>query len=286
MPDATLALGGTAIIPYEITGAICSPEEFRANLKIDFSELVRKKGSIDYLPWAEIVRTLHQQVPHCTYGFVEATDGSVVHYTPTGNAYLRPYMTRYIPAAASPDKQAFIVKSPPGFFPISNMAARHKAIENPDIRAIDNCLRRAVAKEIGIHTGIGLQLWAASDPFDEIDDDAVTFGGAASRGPSTAPVAAPKREERANPVMSVLETLNKAADSAGLSEHGKATFAKVLNISSWDKINPDQAAKVMPILSDPDKVKLYNAGKNSKGATVNPKDEKQEIAELAAAFRK
>lgn len=194
-------------------------------------------------------------------------------------------MTRYIPAAASPDKQAFIVKSPPGFFPISNMAARHKAIENPDIRAIDNCLRRAIAKEIGIHTGIGLQLWAASDPFDEIDDDAATFNGAASRGAYAAPVAAPKREEKAKPA-SVLEALNKAADSAGLSSHGKATFAKVLNISSWDKINPEQAAKVMPILSDPDKVKLYNAGKNSKGATVNPKDEKQEIAELAAAFRK
>ena len=69
-----------------VVGAVCSPQEFAENLKLDFSAIVRKKGSIDYLPWAEIVRTLHQKVSGCTYGFKEAADGSIIHYTPDKNA--------------------------------------------------------------------------------------------------------------------------------------------------------------------------------------------------------
>lgn len=275
--------------PLNIIGAICSPEEFAENLKVDFSSLVRKKGSIDYLPWAEIVRAMHRQVSFCTYGFHDSPDGSLIHYTPDRNAYLRPYLTRLVSA---PDGTRFHVISPPGFFPISNMAARHKAMVDPDIRAIDNCLRRAIAKEIGIHTGLGLSLWAASDPFDEIEDEAATF--APTSGTAAIPtrtvarggmgVAAPTSTSAPSGA-TTLERLNKAAEACGLTDHGKQTVAMAAKTESWDKIDDANAAKIIPLLGNADNVKLYNAGKNSKGRTINPKSQEQEMAELAAAFK-
>lgn len=267
--------------PLNIIGAICSPEEFAENLKVDFSSLVRKKGSIDYLPWAEIVRAMHRQVSFCTYGFHDSPDGSLIHYTPDRNAYLRPYLTRLVSA---PDDTKFHVISPPGFFPISNMAARHKAMVDPDIRAIDNCLRRAIAKEIGIHTGLGLSLWAASDPFDEIEDEAANFSSSAGAAPVPSKTIARGTASSPSPA-SVMERLEKAAAASGLTDHGKRTVAMAARVESWEKVDEVNAAKIIPMLGNADNVKLYNAGKNSKGKTINPKSQEQEMSELAAAFK-
>lgn len=260
-----------------VPGAICSNAEFSENLKINFTSLIRKKGSIDYLPWAEIVRTLHKQVSGCTYGFFDSPDGSVIHYTPTKNAYLRPYLTRFFP------EQDLIITSPPGFFPISNMAVRHKAIEDPDIRAIDNCLRRAIAKEIGVHTGIGLSLWAASDPFDEIDDEAANFSGKPGAAQARAGLVQLARAAE-SPVAT--PSLGETASKAGLSEHGRKTIFKALSVESWNEVTADKQRKVFDVLSNPDNIKLFNAGKNTKGVTILPMSKEEEMADLAAAFKK
>lgn len=269
-----------------VQGAICTPEEFADNLKLDFSAIMRKKGSIDYLPWAEIVRALHQKVPGCTYGFREADEnGGIIFYTPDRNAYLRPYLIRHA--------SGHIVMSPPGFFPISNMAARHKAMVDPDIRAIDNCLRRAIAKEIGVHTGIGLQLWASQDPYDEVEDEAVSFNGSAKtippaivRGGVTSSGAAALTKAAAEPEVGTLAKLNQAAKAAGLDEWGKATVAKAARVESWEKLRSDQAPKIIQLLGDADHVKMFNAGKNTKGQAINPKSKEDEIIELVQAFGK
>ena len=261
-------------------GAVCTTEEFAENLKIDFSSLIRKKGSIDYLPWAEIVRTLHKQVSNCTYGFKETHEGSMIHYTPTDNAYLRPYLIRRI---VSTTGETQIVETPPGFFPVSNMAARHKAMSSPDIRAIDNCLRRAIAKEIGIHTGIGLALWAASDPFDEIEDAAVYFGAASTSrvvGVGTEPPA----QRGSSPA--VASSIDPAAEAAGLTDHGKQTIAIAVRADSWKAIPADKAPKIVQLLADPDKVSLFNSGRNSQGKVINPMAKEDEVRELVAAFEK
>ena len=263
-------------ISAPVIGAICTPQEFAENLKVDFSSMVRKKGSIDYLPWAEIVRSMHRQVSFCTYGFLDSQEGSIIHYTPDRNAYLRPYLTRLVNLEGG---QRMTVLSPPGFFPVSNMAARHKAMVDPDIRAIDNCLRRAIAKEIGIHTGLGLSLWASSDPFDEIEEEAASFPDSAPRSRGAAP--SPSKSSAAT---SLLDKLNKAAEACGLTEHGKQTVAMAVRVDSWTSIDETIAAKIIPVLGNSDNVKLYNAGKNSKGKSINPKSKEQEMAELAAAF--
>lgn len=273
-----------------ITAAICTLEEFAENLKLDFSAIVRKKGAIDYLPWAEIVRSLHQRVQGCTYGFKEADNGSLVHYTPDRNAYLRPYLTRYYP------DHALVVESPAGFFPVSNMSARHKAMVDPDIRAIDNCLRRAIAKEIGVHTGIGLQLWASQDPYDEAEEEDLPKPSAGSRPsergrpPTDSPNGSSPAVSRlaaasAAPAVDMAEKLVKAAEAAGLTPHGQATVAKAVSVESWVLIPPEKAPKIMQILADSDKVKLLNAGKNTQGKTINPKDPEMEVKELVEAFK-
>jgi len=261
-------------------GAICNPEEFARNLELDFSSMVRKKGSIDYLPWAEIVRTLHKCVPFCTYGFMDGRDGSIIHYTPINEGYLRPYLTRVNPETGA------VVTTPPGFFPISNMAARHKAITNPDIRAIDNCLRRAIAKEIGIHTGIGLHLWAASDPFDEVDDDAVNFSGSAKPSRTVSKASTSPSTSPGTTTEDLRAKLLEACDKSGLDEHGRQTIAKVLGADDIINIPATQILKIMQLLSVKDNVLLFNAGKNTKGKTVNPKTPEQETRELVEAFKK
>lgn len=277
--------------PTRIVGSICTPEEFDDNLKIDFSKYTRKKGSIDYVPWAELVRTLHKKVPNCTYGFKEGPDGSMIFYTPEKNAYLRPYLIRRY---MKEGEVTLEVMSPPGFFPISNMRARHAAIIGPNIRDIDNCLRRAIAKEIGVMTGIGLQLWAADDPYDLVDEEepceeptkrssATTASTSGSNGSSVKErgvSASVGRSEGSKPL-----DLDKAAEAAGLDEHGKQTIAKAVRADSWASIPDEKAPKIIQTLANPDNIKLLNAGKNTQGKTINPKTMEQEMEELAAAFK-
>jgi hypothetical protein len=270
----------------EMLRAICSPEEFADNLRLDFSPIMKKKAGLDYIPWAEVVRALHQKIAYCTYAFEEnGENGDIIFYTPNHNAYVRPYLTRYYP------EDHLTVTSPSGFFPISNMAARHKAVEHPDIRMIDNCLRRAIAKEIGLQTGIGLSLWADSDPYDEVEDSPLSGSATpstsrskavsvlAARGAATPP------EEPSNGSDSPLDRLNRAATAAGLTGHGKQTVAVVARVGSWDDIPAERIPKILQALCDADKVKLYNAGRNSAGKEVNPRDPGEEKLELAAALK-
>jgi hypothetical protein len=277
-----------------IEGAICLPVEFDTNLNVDFSELVKKKGSIDYLPWGEIVRTLHKAVPGCTYGFKSAPDGSIIHYTPTRNAYLRPYLTRrfYDPELKRHD---LVIETPPGFFPISNMSARHKAMEDPDIRNIDNCLRRAVAKEIGIHTGLGLGLWADSDPYDLADEDEeaaspkpqkVTVRGSTDGSKNGSATSAPIGSRGgSSPAASNREKLNVAAEKSGLSPHGQATVAVAVRADSWDKIPEDKIPRIITLIASSDYVKLFNSGRNTAGKEINRKDSATETMEIVNAFK-
>ena len=271
--------------PTKIIGAVCQPKEFDENLKIDFSGFVKSKGGVSYLPWAEIVRTLHKAVPNCTYGFKEAPDGSLVHYTPDKGAYFRPYLTRYWVNVEG--EIVVVIETPPGFFPVSNMGSRHKALVSPDIRAIDNTLRRAVAKEIGVMTGIGLQLWAHEDPYDLVDDEdepAPSSAGVAAlmrSGLKTASTPAPSAN---GAVSGSTDALDKAGDASGLTEHGKKTIAVALRAESWSQIPADKSPKIIQLLADPDNVKLFNAGKNSSGKTINPKSPEEETKELVAAF--
>lgn len=279
-----------------IEGAICTPAEYDENLKVDFSSVIKKKGSIDYVPWGEIVRTLHKAVPGCTYGFKSAPDGSLIHYTPTRNAYLRPYLTRRFIDPAKPG-ESLIVESPAGFFPISNMASRHKAIEDPDIRSIDNCLRRAVAKEIGIHTGLGLALWADSDPYDLVEEEdpskltrlTVTGSIAGSSGTKTTEAPAASRgvssQKRADQP-SIRDRMEQAAENGGLNSHGKQTVAIAVKADSWDAIPDDKIPRIMSLLGSNDHVKLFNAGRNSSGKEINPKDPQAETREIVEAFKK
>lgn len=280
-----------------IIGAICSPTEFDDNLKIDFSSFIRSKGGISYLPWAEIVRTLHKKISGCTYGFKPAADGGMVHYTPDGGAYFRPYLTRCFFTPEGGINR--VVETPPGFFPVSAMASRHKALVNPDIRHIDNCLRRCIAKEIGLMTGIGLQLWAAEDPYDLSDEEedsctessktakSSTIG---SRGTdksvtrASAPTAAPGRVNSPSGAAPGV-SLNSAAEAAGLTEHGKQTIAMAVRAESWDQIPPDKVLRIIPLLASADNVKLFNDGRNSSGKVINPKSKEQETRELVDAFR-
>ena len=266
-----------------IVAAICTPEEYAENLKLDFSSIVRKKGSIDYIPYAHIIRSLHQNVPGCTYGFLSSgKHGEIIFYTSDNNAYVRPYLTRLIQGdelifdsakkeMVQPIGETYIISTPPGFFPISNMAARHRAIANPDIRQVDNCLRRAIAKEIGMHTGIGMALWADSDPYDEVEDSAVTFDR------NSTPQTNGNKPQPPN--------LNDVAEKVGLDEHGKKTIALCVKVDSFNDIPDEIQSKVFQLISSPDNVTLFNRGRNTKGKIVNPKPHVEEVNDIVNAFK-
>jgi hypothetical protein len=81
------------------------------------------------------------------------------------------------------------------------------------------------------------------------------------------------------------EKLRKAADAGGLTEHGRATIAVCVGSPNFEEIPDDKAPKIIQLLGNADNVKLFNAGKNTKGKTVNPKSTSDEMKELADAFK-
>lgn len=264
-------------------GAICTPQEFEQNLKLDFASIRKRKGAIDYLPWASIVRALHQHVDGCTYGFVADKEGKIIYYTPDGGAYVRPYLVRARPTTTEAVPLGWSsICSPPGFFPITNMASRHAAIVGPDIRQIDNCLRRAIAKEIGVHTGIGLGMWSNEDPYDASDEEppAIEYGKAAS----------PPVVNAVRSFASILDpsiAFDEAAHSAGLTLHGRETVARAVKAGSFELIPAGKFPAITELLGQPEFVKLFNSGRNSKGKEIHPLNpgKGDPVESLAKAFQ-
>ena len=249
------------ILPFEqvqdfYIGAICTPEEYEKNLKLDFSKITREKMGIDYVPYAHIIRALHQNVSGCTYGFEKnPQDGGILWYTPNNNAYVQCYLTRRF------HEDGTDVRTPAGFFPISNMRKRHVAIVGPDIRDIDNCVRRAIAKEIGMHTGIGMSLWADSDPYDENDD---------ASNKKNADDKVSQAVEKVSQAVFEKEFMQRVTDGH-LNKLGVATLLHMAHSDSIKKIPEKYYTNLLNSINSDESCKLYNVGKDSKGnVIINP----------------
>ena len=232
-------------------GAICTPEEYEKNLKLDFSKIIREKMGINYVPYAHIIRALHQNVTGCTYGFEKnPEDGGIIWYTPNNNAYVQCYLTRRF------HEDRTDVRTPAGFFPISNMRKRHVAIVSPDIREIDNCVRRAIAKEIGMHTGIGMSLWADSDPYDEDDENQPVSTESADA-----------QEEKISQAAFEKEFMQRVTDGH-LNKLGVATLLHMAHSDSIKKIPEKYYSNLLKSVNSDESCKFYNQGRDSKGNVI------------------
>lgn len=211
---------------------------------------------IDYVPYAHIIRALHQHVSNCTYGFLENEDKEIIFYTKGDNAYVRCFLTRTFNIGTA---EQYEVTTPAGFFPISNMRKRHAAIVNPDIRDIDNCIRRAIAKEIGMHTGIGMSLWADSDPYDDSDEET-------TEEKNTAPKKLTKQ--------AFVAAIKKSLKDRELTDFGVMTICKLANVPDVNNIPQARWQPLLDVLQNPQNIDLFNSGKNTKGAVVLEKEDR------------
>ena len=118
---------------------------------IDVSDVIRKKGRFNYLPWTFAVDTLLQADPEAnwSYGDVIPFNGTMMvscSVTAFGKT-----MTEYLPV----------------------LDGTNKAIPNPNAMQVNSAMKRCLVKSIAICTGIGLSLYAGDEFWDEPEESSV-----------------------------------------------------------------------------------------------------------------
>jgi hypothetical protein len=128
-----------------------SAQQFADNFNLDISTLTKQypagKVKLDYLPWSACVVLMKKY--HPTFSFeVELFEGKPIMYLPDSSAFVSVVIV---------DTETG-KRSLPSHFPVMS-GFGHKAVIDPDSRAISDSIQRAKAKALAEVTGIGLNLW-------------------------------------------------------------------------------------------------------------------------------
>ena len=130
---------------------VVSYQQFSDNFNLDITALLKTypagKVKLDYLPWSACVLLMKKY--HPTFVFeLEMFDGKPVLYLADGSAFVS-----VVIADTETGK-----RSTPSHFPVMS-GFGHKAVIDPDSRAISDSVQRAKAIALSELTGIGLNLW-------------------------------------------------------------------------------------------------------------------------------
>jgi hypothetical protein len=128
---------------------------FSEAYKLPIGEHVEKKGKFSYLSWPYAVRFLRENFPGAVWNIHENQDGLPIFSI--GSSHM-------VKVSVVLDGQVFTQ-----WHPILN--SNNKPIQEPSTFEINTSIQRALAKAIGIATGIGLGLYAGEDLPTENGDD-------------------------------------------------------------------------------------------------------------------
>ncbi len=251
------------------------------NAPVDPS-FVEKKQGFSYLSWIFAQYLLQEYYAGVQVDFEVSPEGTIVWYeqgkflvnygktTVEGRmAYLRPYLTNGVQ------------RTPALYFPV--MDARKNAAINPDVRLINDNIQRAISKTISTFTGLGAKLYAGED-LEHLDANEKQAAAPATK-------AEPKAEAPQDPLLGSSESLRKwfhaELTSKGLTDHGRETLKKVMDIKSTNDLTESRAKTILTRLT-PSNVEAFNAGKNPRTGDVvleppTPKEAKGKKTSAKAA---
>jgi hypothetical protein len=142
-----------------------SAQQFADNFNLDVSSLTKQypagKTKLDYLPWSACSVLMKKY--HPTFVFeLELFDGKPVMYLADGSAFVSVIIV---------DTETGR-RSTPSHFPVMS-GFGHKAVIDPDSRAISDSIQRAKAKALAEVTGIGLNMWLRVEELEFTTDEPV-----------------------------------------------------------------------------------------------------------------
>lgn len=140
-----------------------SAQQFADNFNLDIIHLIKQypagKTKLDYLPWSACLVLMKKYHPSFVFE-LELFDGKPVMYLADGSAFVSVVIV---------DTETG-KRSTPSHFPV--MAGfGHKAVIDPDSRAISDSIQRAKAKALAEVTGIGLNLWLRVEELEFVVDE-------------------------------------------------------------------------------------------------------------------
>lgn len=137
--------------PSQEQQLIIPAETKLAMMKLDVSEYVKKKQSLDYLSWAVVERLMWEHFPdlEVRYHFTMSLDGSpVFRLGEDGAGYIMPYLYNVMTGKYTS----------PILFPIYDNKFGDADPESAS--AVNKSMQRGAAKLVAIQTGIGFNLYA------------------------------------------------------------------------------------------------------------------------------
>lgn len=196
----------------------------------------------DYVNWARIANLLHQHAPDWEFHLRLTADGNHIWKAPNGTGYVVGYFT-------GPDND-----STPDF-PQAVMDNRNAPVlyEKISARDVTDTHRRCLCTAAAYSFGLAYELWAKEEVENPHREE--SEGAPATRAASKPPAQATTAD--------LLEKLEKL----GITPYGLKTFAAICEVQKFEEISSEKVGKLIKMIG-PDHVKMFNQGKNSKGAQI------------------
>ena len=130
-------------------------ESFKKLSEVNVSELTKKKGKFDYLPWSVAIREVTKLYPDFTWDFKE-WDGLPFLKTECG------YFVGCSVVISGIERKSTL--------PVLDF--KNQVCQAPKANDINKAQLRCLTKTIAMH-GLGLDLWAGDDPFPERNQEQI-----------------------------------------------------------------------------------------------------------------
>lgn len=212
----------------------------------------------DYVNWARIANLLHQHAPDWEFHLRPSPEGLHIWRAPNDTGYVVGYFT-------GPDGHC----TPD--FPQAVMDNRNAPVLYDKISARDvtDTHRRCLCTAAAYSFGLAYELWAKEEVENPHRDESES--GSAPRSPGRPPAAA-----KAAPEATAADLLEKL-EKLGITPYGIKTFAAICEVEKLEQIPAEKLNKLAKAIGA-DHVKMFNQGKNSKGAQILPAPVKDQVS--------
>lgn len=212
----------------------------------------------DYVNWARIANLLHQHAPDWEFHLRLSPEGLHIWRAPNDTGYVVGYFTGP-EGHSTPD------------FPQAVMDNRNAPVlyEKISARDVTDTHRRCLCTAAAYSFGLAYELWAK----EEVENPHREEAESPSAGRPAGRQASVARSTQAATAADLLAKL----EQNGVTPYGLKTFAAICEVEKFEEIPADKIAKLVKAIG-PDHVKMFNLGKNSKGAQILPSPVKDEVS--------
>ena len=129
-------------------------QNYKDNINIEFTNLVKEKNGLTYVPWATAIAKFFETYPDGDYGFITNGNKEDENYDTFlfGNEKMGYFVKTYIEAE---DKVRF--------WQLPILDFRNKPVFEPNVSDINKSQMRCLTKNIAVATGIGIPVYAGEE---------------------------------------------------------------------------------------------------------------------------